>query len=70
MKKSIISFIVLASLSGAAQAGMKYKCSRYVDGEWKGFTTVVAENKEEAERKAYAKYKNELRMKVDYVKCK
>ena len=70
MKKSIISFIVLASLSGAAQAGMKYECSRYVDGEWKGFTTVVAENKEEAERKAYAKYKNELRMKVDYVKCK
>ena len=70
MKKSVIVFLVLAGLSSAAQAGLKYECSRYVNGEWKGFISVVADNKKEAERKAYEKYKNELRLKVDYVKCK
>lgn len=70
MKKSVIVFLVLAGLSSAAQAGLKYKCSRYVNGEWKGQTSVFADNKKEAERKAYEKYKNELRLKVDYVKCK
>ena len=70
MKKSVIVFLVLVGLSSAAQAGLKYECSRYVNGEYKGFITVVADNKQEAERKAYAKYKNELRLKVDYVKCK
>ena len=69
MKKSAIVFLVLAGLSGAAQATLKYECSRYVNGEYQGFITVTADNKQEAERKAYEKYKK-LRLKVDYVKCK
>ena len=69
MKKSVIVFLVLAGLSDAAQAALGYECSRYVNGEYKGFIKVVADNKQEAERKAYEKYK-ELRLRVDYVKCK
>ena len=75
MKKSVIVFLVLAGLaglaglSGAAQAGLKYECSRYLNGEYQGYITVVANNKQEAERKAYEKYR-ELRLKVDYVRCK
>ena len=70
MKKSAIVFLVLGGFSGAAQAGLKYECSRYVNGEYQGYITVTADNKQEAERKAYEKYKNELRLKVGYVKCK
>lgn len=72
MKKSVIVFLVLAGLaglSGAAQAGLKYECSRYLNGEYQGYITVIANNKQEAERKAYEKYR-ELRLKVDYVRCK
>lgn len=69
VKKSVIVFLVLAGLSGAAQAGLSYECSRYVNGEYKGFIKVIADNKQEAERKAYEKYKK-LRLRVDYVKCK
>ena len=69
MKKSVIVFLVLAGLSGAAQAKLGYECSRYVNGEYQGFVKVSADNKQEAERKAYEKYKK-LRLKVDYVKCK
>ena len=69
MKKSAIVFLVLAGLSGAAQAGLSYECSRYLNGEYKGFIKVTADNKQEAERKAYQKYR-ELRLKVDYVRCR
>ena len=68
MKKSVIVFLVLAGLSGAAQA-LEYECSRYVNGEYQGFIKVSANNKQEAERKAYEKYR-QLRLKVDYVNCK
>ena len=51
MKKSVIVFLVLAGLSSAAQAGLPYECSRYVNGEYKGFIKVIADNKQEAERK-------------------
>ena len=73
MKKSVIVFLALAGLSGlsgAAQAlALSYECSRYANGEYQGFIKVSADNKQEAERKAYEKYKK-LRLKVDYVKCK
>ena len=70
MKKSVIVFLVLAGLSGTAQAAALWKCSRYVDGEWQGQISVTADNKQEAEWKAYEKYIKELRLEVDYVKCK
>lgn len=69
MKKSVIVFLVLAGLSGAARASLKYECSRYVNGEYQGFITVTADNRQEAERKAYEKYRK-LRLRVDYVKCR
>lgn len=67
MKKLIFAFLTVTAV---ASASLKYECSRYVNGEWQGYTSVVADNKSEAEKKAYNKYKNELKMKVDYVKCK
>jgi len=70
MKKITLGLIVLVTLSSMVNASMKYECSRYVGGDYKGFIKVVASNKSEAENKAYKKYKNELKMKVDYVKCK
>lgn len=48
---------------------LKYECSRYVNGEYQGFITVTADNRQEAERKAYEKYRK-LRLRVDYVKCR
>lgn len=66
----ILSAVALANFSNTAHAGMKYECSRYVNGDYKGYTTVVANNKEEAEIKAKKKFKNDLNKKVDYVKCK
>ena len=48
---------------------LKYECSRYVNGEYQGFITVTADNRQEAERKAYEKYRK-LRLRADYVKCR
>ena len=48
MKKSAIVFLVLAGLSGAAQATLSYECSRYVNGEYKGFIKGTADNKQQA----------------------
>lgn len=70
MKKILIVLIELGMMSVIAQAGLKYECNRYVGGDYKGYTTVVADNKADAEQKAYIKFKNELGKKVDYVKCK
>lgn len=70
MKKTLTAVMALGMMSVIAQAGMKYECNRYVGGDYKGYTTVVADNKSEAEQKAYTKFKNELGKKVDYVKCK
>ena len=70
MKRLILSLLAIATFSSMANASMKYECSRYVSGDYKGFIKVVANNKSEAEKKAFKKYKNELKMRVDYVKCK
>jgi len=70
MFKLICFIIPLITLSQTANAGMKYECSRYVNGEYKGYTTVVADSKSQAEKKAYKKFKNKLGKKVDTVKCK
>jgi hypothetical protein len=67
MKKWYGLLIIVISY---ASADMKYECNRYVNGECKGFTYVVAKNKAEAEHKALIKFKDNLSKKVDYVKCK
>jgi len=70
MKKVMMLVVAVAGFSGVANASMKYECNRYVHGEYQGYTYVVANNKSEAEHKAYDKFKNDLGKKVDYVKCK
>jgi len=70
MKKVWMAFAALGMMSVAANAALKYECNRYVGGEYKGYTYVVANNKAEAEQKAYQKFKYDLGKKVDYVKCK
>lgn len=52
-----------------SHASLSWECSRYVDGEYQGFTKVSADTKKEAEIKAEQKYKD-LDLKFDYVKCK
>ena len=70
MKKIILGLVAIATILSTANASLKYECSRYVGNDYKGFIKVVANSKDAAEIKAYKKYKNELKMKVDYVKCK
>ena len=70
MKKMILSLVAVATISSVANASLKYECSRYVNGSYQGWTTVVANNKAEAEKKAYVKFKEKIGKKVDYVKCK
>lgn len=70
MKKFLVAVMALGMMSSALHASLKYECSRYVNGDYKGFTYVVANNKAEAERKAYDKFKNQLGKKVHSVKCK
>ena len=67
MKKIAIYFVMIG-FSGMAHAGLKYEYNRYVDGDYKGYTYVVADNKSQAESKAYDKFKNQLDKRVDYVK--
>ena len=70
MRKIILGLVAIATFSSIGNASMKYECSRYVSGDYKGFIKIVANNKNEAEKKAFKKYKNELKIRVDYVKCK
>jgi len=70
MKRLVLSLVAIATISSVANASLKYECSRYVGGEYQGWTTVVANNKSEAEQKAYVKFKEQLEKRVDYVKCK
>jgi len=70
MKKVLVAVMALGMMVSAANAGLKYECNRYINGNYEGYINVVANNKAEAEKKAYAKYKYKLKYKVDYVKCK
>ena len=70
MEKIILGLVAIATLSSVTSASLKYECSRYVNGNYQGWTAVVADNKKEAEKKAYVKFKDDLGKKVDYVKCK
>jgi hypothetical protein len=70
MKKLVLSLVAIATMLSVANASLKYECSRYVNGSYQGYTTVVANNKSEAEQKAYVKFKEQLEKRVDYVKCK
>lgn len=70
MKKLVLGMVAAATLVTLANAGVTYECSRYVNGSYQGWTTVVADNRSDAEQKAYDKFKNDLGKRVDYVKCK
>lgn len=70
MKKMILGLVVLSTISSVTNASLKYECNRYVNEKYQGYTYVTANNKEEAEQKAYLKFKNKLDKKVDYVRCK
>ena len=70
MEKVIVAVMALGMLASVANASLKYECNRYVGGDYKGYTYVTANNKAEAEQKAYIKFKEQLGKKVDYVKCK
>ena len=70
MKKVWIAVMALGVMINTANAGMKYECNRYVNGKYEGYINVVANNRAEAEKKAYNKYKYDMKYKVDYVKCK
>jgi len=70
MKKIVLGALIVMGMFSVANTSLKYECNRYVGGEYKGYTYVYANNKTEAEQKAYKKFKEELGKKVDYVKCK
>ena len=70
MKRLLLSLVALATMSSVASASLKYECSRYVNENYQGWTIVIANNKSEAEQKAYVKFKEQLGKRVDYVKCK
>ena len=70
MNKLFLVALVAGIFASNASASFKYECNRYVNGNYEGFIMIYADNKAEAERKAYDKYKNKLGYKVDYVKCK
>jgi len=70
MKRLILSLVAIATISSVANASLKYECSRYVNGKYQGWTKVLANNKKEAEGKAYVKFSEKLDKRVDYVKCK
>jgi hypothetical protein len=69
MKKVIVAVMALGMLASVANASLKYECNRYVNGKYEGYIKIVADNKAQAEQKAYAKYK-QMGHKVDSVKCK
>ncbi len=70
MNRLLLIALSVGIFSSSASASLKYECNRYVNGEYQGFIMIYADSRAEAERKAYNKYKHELNLKVDYVKCK
>ena len=53
MKKIVSAVLLISAMSSVSYAGLKYDCSRYVNGSYQGYITIVANNKAEAENKAY-----------------
>lgn len=70
MKKLLLGFVLLVGIVSTASATHKYSCTRYVNGSNEGHTFVRADSVEEAEKKAYDKYKYDLNKKVDRVSCR
>ncbi len=70
MRVLILTIALLVSTCTVSFAGMSYECARYINGEWQGYTNVVANSKEEAERLAFIKFTEELKLKFDSIKCK
>lgn len=70
--KKLLPVIALTLCAGSSFASERtYECSRYVDGKpTGGHVNVRASSKSEAESKAMAKYRNELKVRVDSVNCK
>ncbi|MBF0203028.1 MAG: hypothetical protein HQK67_01665 [Desulfamplus sp.] len=69
MKKFISVILGLLVFTSIAYAAMSYECWRYVNGKPEGYISVTADSREEAETKAYARFK-ELGSQIDYCKCK
>lgn len=70
MKKLLIILPLTLLFSYSAQASMSYECWTYKNGSPDKMTKVSADSKSEAEKKAGDKFRNELNVSFDYVKCK
>ena len=74
MKKVILSLGLMAFLvigKSYASDEYEYTCYKIVDGKITGsYVKVKAKDEKEAEKKAYKKYKEELGINVEGVKCK
>jgi hypothetical protein len=70
--KKLLPALALALFASTSFASERtYECSRYVDGKpTGGHINVKASSKSEAEAKALAHYRNELKMRTDSVNCK
>jgi len=71
--RSATGTLLTAALLAAATpslASTKYECHRYVNNKPEGHVNVSADTGKEAEQLALDKYRNKLKKKVDYVKCK
>lgn len=69
MGKLGLSLLIVLGLASIANASSSYECSRYVNGKWKGYVKVSANSKDEAVKKAYAKYEK-MGERVDRINCK
>ena len=69
MRKSGFILSIVLGLASIASTSSSYECSRYVKGKWKGYVKVSANSKDEAVKKAYAKYEK-MGERVDRINCK
>lgn len=69
--KKLLPTLALMLLAGSAYADRTYECFRYVDGQpTGGHVNVQASSKSEAEAKALAHYRDDLKKRTDSVNCK
>lgn len=70
MKKMLMLVVAgcFYSASSGVSAGMSYECWTYVNGHPDKMTHVVADNRQQAEVLAVAKFRD-LGAKSDYIKC-
>ena len=73
--KTVYLFLAAAALAvyaaAPAQAGDKrWECSRYVNGEWEGQVVIWAPDRQEAERLAEKKYREDIKKPFDRIRCR